>query len=297
MLFTKTFYTQLVNNKTYKIYWAGILVSLFFIATLISCSEKKTVWASVDKIELLEDDAIVLMESLGYQSNNKTDQKEFINKWIEQQLYIREMERSYPDKAQLMLLKSEWSKGDLARYFLEEGRIREELDTKISDSLVQLYYEQHSNEYSLSDYIVRALYLKIPKAAPDQDKLKELYLLKKNKDFSKIVSYANKYAENFYYNDSAWVYFDELTKDAPVENFNKDNVVLNRTKTYFSDDNYTYYLNIIDYKLKNEAPPFDFLKPIIKQALINQKLSNLKQKENASLIQTIRKKHEVISKY
>ena len=86
----------------------------------------------------------------------------------------------------------------------------------------------------------------------------------------------------------------KLTKDIPIGNFNIDNIVLNRTKTYFSDDNFTYFLNIIDYKLKDEAPPVNFLLNEIKSRIVANRLQELKEKNESKLIQRIKKKHEII---
>ena len=118
--------------------------------------------------------------------------------------------------------------------------------------------------------------------------------MKNDKDLTELNSYAKFYAENYYFNDSTWVYFEEVTKEIPIGNFNIDNIVLNRTKTYFSDDNFTYFLNIIDYKLKDEAPPVDFLLNEIKSRIVANKLQELKEKNEFKLIQRIKKKHEII---
>lgn len=245
----------------------------------------------------MENDALILMDYMGYNSELESDRKTFTKKWIEQEVFIQELEKVNPEKAKITRLKTQWHQGDLARFYLEENAIKEKMDDEISDSLVLDYFNKNKADFSLNDYIVRALYLKIPKDAPNQDKLKQDYLLKKDKDFSKVISYAKLYAENFYYDDSTWVYFDELTKDAPIEKLNKDNVVLNRTKTYFSDNQYVYYLNIIDFKFKDATPPVDFLKPTIKQLLLSHKLNEIKEKNSATFVQKIKQKHEITSKY
>ncbi len=273
------------------------MVSLFFILVLFSCGSKGKEWASVNDVVLTESDALLLMDHLGYHSDSKEDRKKFTEEWIERQVFIQELEKENPEEAASIRSKMNWYQGDLSRFYLEESHIRKELETKISDSLILDYYNHHKEDFALNDYIVRALYIKVPKGAPDQDKLKQHYLLKKDKDYSKVVSYAKLYADNFYYDDSTWVYFDELTKDAPTEKLNKDNLVLNRTKTYFSDDQYVYYLNIIDFKLKDATPPVDFLKPVIEQLLMSQKLNELKEKNSASFVQKIKQKHEITSKY
>ena len=77
--------------------------------------------------------------------------------------------------------------------------------------------------------------------------------------------------------------------------YNIDNIVLNRTKTYFSDDSFTYFLNIIDYKLKDEAPPVEFLSNEIKSRIVATRLQELKEKNESKLIQRIKKKHEIIT--
>ncbi len=287
----------MVNNKKYYPVKAGLLVSLFCIIALFSCNKKGDEWAKVNAVSLMENDALILMDYMGYNSELESDRKIFTKKWIEQEVFIQELEKVNPEKAKITRLKTMWHQGDLARFYLEENAIKEEMDDEISDSLVLDYFNKNKADFSLNDYIVRALYLKIPKDAPNQDKLKQDYLLKKDKDFSKVISYAKLYAENFYYDDSTWVYFDELTKDAPIEKLNKDNVVLNRTKTYFSDNQYVYYLNIIDFKFKDATPPVDFLKPTIKQLLLSHKLNEIKEKNSATFVQKIKQKHEITSKY
>src|SRR5690606_1678296 len=166
-----------------------------------------------------------------------------------------------------------------------------------SDSLVLDYFEKHKEDFVLNDYIIKALYIKVPIKAPKQEQLKQDFLLKKDKDFTKVISYAKLYAENFYYNDSTCVYLEEMIKDAPLEKLNKDNITVIRAKTYFSDENYVYYLNLIDYKLKDAVPPLEFLKPAIIQLLTSRKLNQLKEQKGASFLKTIKQKHEITSKY
>lgn len=287
----------MANKKTYHLHKAGKKVSLFFILVLLSCSNHEKEWAKVNDVLLTEADALLLMEKMGYDSKSPDDCKQFTNEWIERQVFIQELQKTAPEEAELIKLKTQWHQGDLSRFYLEESYIQKEIEIELSDSLIIDYFNRHKEDFSLNDYIVRALYIKVPKEAPNQEQLKQHYLLKKDKDYSKVISYSKLYADNFYYDDSTWVYFDELTKDAPTEKFNKDNLVLNRTKTYFSDEQFTYYLNIIDFKFKNTTPPVDFLKPTIKQLLISNKLNELKEKNGTSFIQKIKQKHEITSKY
>lgn len=281
------------NKKKYLIKQAGVLVSLFCLLLISSCSDKDIVIASVDDTELTESEALIMMEHLGYDANNKEDWVSFVDFWVDRQVFLEELKTTSPNNYKLVELRSKAFAGELARFYLEEGLLQKKLNQTIEDTVIQNYYDTHKVDFALNDYIVKALYVKIPKDAPKQDVLKESYLLKKDKDFRKVISYAKLYAENFYFDDSTWIYFDELTKDAPIEKLNKDNLVLNRTKTHFSDEEFTYFLNIIDYKLKDATPPLEFMKDNIKQIIITQRLNEMKDKTEVSFIKKVKDKHEI----
>jgi len=281
-----------VINQTKYLLQAGIVVGLFCF--LASCSEKGNIIASVGDTQLTEDDAFVLMKHLGYDYKNKEEYKAFAQRWCDNEVYKQELQSRYPEQWNLVRLRSESYSGDLSKFYIEEIDLKSKLDTVVSKKEIEAYYESHKDEFILHDYIVKALYLKIP---GDQDFKSEdvhiNYLLKNDKDLAEVNSYAKLYAENYYFNDSTWIYFDELAEDIPLTKYNVDNIVLNRTKTYFSDDEHWYFLNIIDYKLKDEAPPLDFLKEQIQGIIVSARLHDLREKNEVKIIKDLKSKHEI----
>lgn len=287
------FFTLLESKRTYLFKRADLFVSLFCLFLVTSCSSGDETVASVNDTTITRTEAELLMSNLGYDINKKTDWNIFLEKWTENQLLKQELEQSFPDQAQLVKLKTNEYAGELSKYYLEEQKILAQLDSIVNDREIEQYYEKHKNSFILQDYLVQALYIKTPKNLKIADKLKSAYLLKNDKDLNQVNSYAKLYAENFYFDDEQWIYFTELTKDIPLTNYNKDNIVLNRTKTYFSDNEYTYYLNILDYKLKDEAPPLEFLKPQIREIILSGRVNTIREQMQSSLIKNIRKKHDV----
>lgn len=234
------------------------------------------------------------MKHIGLSPDDTTARNEFVLDWIDRQVYLAELKSQYPDENHLIELRSQQFASDLAKYELEELILRKELDTIVTEEQLLDYYAQHANEFALPDYLVKGLYLKIPKDAEFKSKkINYYYLLKNDKDIVQVDSYAKLYALNYYYNDSSWVYFSEFAKDLPVKKYNRDNIVLNRTKTYFSDDEYTYFVNIMDYKLKDEAPPIEFLRNEIKDIIIAQRLQDLKDKKESDILDKLKEKHEI----
>ena len=144
------------------------------------------------------------------------------------------------------------------------------------------------------DYIVKAMYLKIPKGIDFKAKnIQQKYLLKNDKDIIEVNSYAKLYAEDFYFDDAQWIYFNDLVKDIPLKEYNRDNLILNRTKTYFSDQEFTYFVNILDYRVKDEVPPFDFLKGQIREIILARRISVLREQIENEIKQRVNKKHDI----
>lgn len=287
------YFIHLVSKITYHLKRAGLLVSLFCFISLTSCSNRDRVLATVDDQELLESDAYVLMKHLGYDVKKPKELKLFVQSWIEQETLRQELMQSDPENYKLVEMRSASFAGELSKFYLLEQYISKLADTVISEKELSLYYEQHKQEFALQDYLVKALYIKIPLNTKAQEPLKEHFLLKNDKDLSKVNSYAKLYAENFYFDDQEWIYFNDLTKDIPLKDLNRDNIVLNRTKTYFSDGEFTYFLNILDYKLKDSAPPFEFLRDQIREIILSKRMNALREKHEATLIKKIKKKHDI----
>lgn len=234
------------------------------------------------------------MKHLGYDPKNDDDYQIFLDNWCENEALKAEMKTEHPEDWKLIRLRADQFAGELSRLYLEENLLKKRLDTLVSQTEISNYYASHKEEFILQDYIVKALYFKVPAGVDYQkDDIPSAFLLKNDKDLMKVNSYAKLYAENYHFNDSSWVYFSEIAKDIPVTKYNVDNLVLNRSKTYFSDDQYTYFINILDFKLKDEAPPIEFLQNEIKNIIVALRLQDLIEKEGHKLIEKIKKKHEV----
>lgn len=250
--------------------------------------------AKVGDVELTSNEAYILMKHQGVNLKDSVAYRIFLESWCESEALKAELKAIDVENWQLVEMRGELFKGELAHLYLEQNNLNAKLDTVVTDEEVTNYYEEHKDEFILQDYIVKALYLKIPVELDyKEEKINQSYLLKNDKDLMTLNSYAKLYAENFHFNDSTWTYFSEVVKDVPKTKYNEDILVLNRSKTYFSDEKYTYFINIIDYKLKDEAPPVEFLREEIINIIVANRLQRLIEKEGPEMIRRIKAKHEI----
>lgn len=270
------------------------IVGLFCFFILYSCNTDNPIVASVGEVELRQNEVYLLFENDNLTVLDSSKMQAAINSWVENEAFIQSLQKM--DEQQYLKVKARANAyaGTLARFLIEEQILRSQMDTIVKMEEIEAYYDEHKQEFVLHDYIVKALYLKIPNELDFKaDNVHRSFLLKNDKDLSEINSYAKLYAENYYFNDSTWIFFNDVAKEIPISKYNVDNIVLNRSKTYFSDDNFTYFLNIIDFKLKNEAPPIDFLRNKIKSTILTHRMHDLKIENESELIQRIKNENEI----
>lgn len=270
------------------------MAGLFCVLALFSCERQGDILASVNESELTKEDAFVIMKHLGYNPYDEASQKKFVEYWINKEIVKEEIKKNHPDDWQLMELRSKDYQGDLAQIYLQEKNALSALDTIITNEHINAYYNEHIEEFKLNDYLVKGLYLKIPISSEyKKDLIHYRYLLKNDKDVELVISYAKLYAENFYYEDSSWTYFKELASDLPTDKMNVDKLIQNRSKTYFHDNEYYYFINIQDFKLKDDAPPVEFLEKEIKRAILSNRLEKIIEDQESQWIERLKKEHEI----
>lgn len=263
---------------------------MFF--AISSCSNDELL-ARVNDHELTESDAFILMSNLGYDAAKKEDKIIFVEKWVEAMMMQDEIAETDEKKAKVADFRASLFKGELAQYFLTESELMKRVDSTVSTLELENYYNDHSSEFELQDFIVKALFIKLPKDAPKMSEIKEAYVLKNDKDIARIESYAKLYADDFYFDDQNWIFFQEIRKKMPSRFLNSENLVLNRSKTYFSDDEFVYFINILDYKLKSESPPFDFIKDQLKERVIAHRMNAKRSEVEKKLNERLKKKHDI----
>lgn len=210
---------------------------------------------------------------------------DFITKWTEDQTIIHESQYVKSINLEEIDRKTERYKNTLIIHQFENDYILKNLDTIISENEIIAYYKSHQNDFQLNDYLVKVLYLKIPFDAPDTDQIDKQYALYKSGDMEKIEDYAKLYASNFYYDEENWMYFDDLTKEIPLKNINKDKFITRKSKIKIDENNFYYYLNVIDYKLKNTVSPIEFERANIKQRILNSRIKTLRENIKTEFIQ------------
>ncbi len=160
-------------------------------------------------------------------------------------------------------------KNSLIIYSYQQEYIRQKLDTNVSDSEIEDYYNKNKQDFELKNDIVRIIYVKTGKKSPNLDKLKNWINSNDPKDRDKLSKYCYQFAENFFLNDQAWLMFDDVLKEIPIQTYNQDIFLQNNKFVQIEDSADIYFLGIKGYIVKNSISPLSFERENIKKIILN----------------------------
>jgi hypothetical protein len=238
--------------------------------------------ARVDEQILKRSELISITANTSNAADSASLAERYIQTWIKKQLMIREAgnEGNF-DEAELnrKLLDYKYA---LMVYEFEKSHIDRHLDENVSELDIEEYYRLNRDNFVLREVIVRLNYIKIEKNLPQRSRIDNL--LKANSDNkTEIEELAIKSASNYFLEDSTWVKFDDITINTPLYNHpNKVQLLRQNKLIKVDDEDHSYFLRILEYKLEDQVPPMEFVKDEITTIILNKRrvaLADQLQKE------------------
>lgn len=211
--------------------------------------------------------------------NTMKDSTYYINKTIErwaiESLFYQEAIKKLNEDEIQVENKVEAYRRELINYIYQTKIIEANLDTIVSKEEIEQYFNEHRDNFILKENIVKVNYLKVPVKAPALAKIKRLLFSTNPADTKPLLELCAQNAENFFMNDSTWLFLDDIKKEIPALKDQPDLSLSQGRMIQFSDDLYFYYLKIKDVKVKNGLSPLNFEKQNIKKFIINNRKTQL----------------------
>jgi hypothetical protein len=135
--------------------------------------------------------------------------RNYIISWTKEALIYQKAESNLSDEQKNVDKQLQAYRKSLLLYAYEKELIRQKLDTVVSGTEIDGYYLKNQKDFQLKDNIIKVLYVKVKKKAPQLAKLKTLYRSDLVKDREALESYCHEFAENFFLDDNAWLLFDD----------------------------------------------------------------------------------------
>lgn len=288
----KKYFTVLESNNFNWTLKAILTGSLLF--SVFSCDYfNKELLASVEDEKLYESDFENYVNAFDLNPNDEKVREEFIEDWIKAKVINLELSEKQPKIYYQNKFKNEESLASRNLFELENILITKELDETVDEEEILTYYENNRSNYLQKSYIVKALYIKVPDTIKESSILEDAFLLKNDKDHEQINKYGNLYGVNFYWEEDKWIFLEDLVRDIPITQENKDKIVRNRGNGVFRDEQYVYLLNVLDYKLKETSAPLDFERENIKKHILKRRINTIREEKSNLILEEIYENYSI----
>ncbi|MFD2917558.1 peptidyl-prolyl cis-trans isomerase [Psychroserpens luteus] len=263
-----------------------LFVILLFASLVVSCdffkeTDDRIPVARVGESYLYEED----IEGLIVEGTPANDSIQiitsFINRWATQQLLLEGAERNLSEDKQTdfnKLIKQ--YKNDLYTKAYLEALVKKSIDTTMNAAQAQAVYEANQETFKLNEELVKFRYITIPQNAINEDDIEKRFKRFDDKDKRFLDSISVQF-KSYSLNDSIWIKASQITEKIKVLNSENKKELLKKSNFIQLKDSLDLYLmQIEDVLSQNDLAPLEYVKPTIKQIVINKrKLELIKQLE------------------
>ncbi|MFD2890927.1 hypothetical protein ACFS5J_02745 [Flavobacterium chuncheonense] len=254
------------------------ILSILVLALLLqSCdyfkkSSKPQAVARVGDDYLYEDDLVNIVP-IGTSSNDSLAMvKDFIDRWATQKLLYAaaEINLSESETASFNDLIEQYKIDLFTRAYLE-GLVVRKIDTVVTDAQIVDYYNKNKQFFTNSNELVKLRYVNLVKENPKLDEIKSKFTSFTAKDKNVLSDLAIQF-KSYAFNDSVWVDINQVFEKIPFVNLdNKSEYIKPGNNFQFADSTTVWLVKVREVLPANSSTPLQFIRPTIKQVIINNR--------------------------
>ena len=274
---------------------------LLLLVLLSSCNyfkpeEKPQSIARVNDSYLLTEDIKNLIPAGTSKEDSLAIVRSFIDKWASQKLLMKaaEMNLSEERQEEFSKLIRQYKIDLYTRAYVEEV-VKTTVDTIITNTELESYYNQNKDNFKTDGTLVKLRYIHLPKDHPKYQAIKSKFFDYRKTDKKFWETYGMQF-KSFVLNDSVWVEMNQIYRKLPFITPDNRTEYISQGKSIEKNDSLDVYLvkvtKVID---KNQVSPFEYIKPTLQQVILNnRKLELIKKIEKEITDDAIKnKKYEI----
>jgi hypothetical protein len=271
---------------------------IFLGITMFSCSQSETevdnriVIAKVYDNSLYEQDVLNQIPFESSMEDSISIRNSYVNAWVDRQLLVHQAELNLTEEEQDVSKKLEKYRDDLLIYSYQNRLLLEKLDTNVSMSEIEVYYQDNKDRFGLADYIVKARYIKLDSLSPNIKKVKKWLMSDKEADSENLEDFCHMHSSKFSLEDK-WMYLYELLNEVPIVSYNKEKLLKNKKLIELYDNGFLYLVRLVDYKLKDGVSPLSLEKENIKRVILNNRKLKFLENLKSDIYQKAKNKQEI----
>ncbi|MDX2071865.1 MAG: hypothetical protein SFV55_25755 [Haliscomenobacter sp.] len=215
----------------------------------------------------------------------------FVSRWVREELLMYEAEKNLPPDLNIDQLVRDYRRS-LIRNNYEQVLVEQLLDSTVTKTELQGFYEQNKEQYELETPIIRCYFIKIAAPIPKADSLLELWAKPRGNNLSRLEAYCQKYATAHTLVDSIWHKVDVIGSVMPKGTITADNIASKREFRQ-SDGKFVYYFRLLELKNRKEIAPLGYIEQQARTFVLHKRKLDLLQRKREDLYEIALKKGNV----
>ena len=209
---------------------------------------------------------------LGTSSEDSVQQaKRYIDTWVKGQLMQRRAEQSLTEEQMDFERQIEEYHRSLLIFTYRQLLVRQKLDTIVSQSELESYYQENTSNFLLTEDVIKGTYIKVPLSAPRINELRSWSWNNREEDLDQMEKYSLSYAEKFSNFNDTWIYFSTIKEQLPFQIPDPSRWLSNRNNSERNNDAFRYFLHITDHLTVGEVTPLEMVAEDITNIILNKR--------------------------
>jgi hypothetical protein len=256
-----------------------LVVVLFCSCNFFKPEQKPESIARVGKSYLYKSDIATLVPAGTSKEDSVLLVRDFINRWASQKLLIEAAERNLSDKkkGEYNALIKQYKIDLYTKAYIEEV-VKNTVDTLVTQEELKKYYDENKENFKTNGTLVRLRFINLAKDNPRFATIRSKFFDYNKKDKKFWDTYALQF-KSFALNDTVWVDMSQVYVKLPVINpDNRDEFIRPGRKAEIQSNDDVYLIKITNVIEKNQISPFDYIKPTLKEVILNKRKLELIKK-------------------
>jgi hypothetical protein len=274
-------------------------IGLLFLLTscsLFTAKKKPHAIARVNDSYLFQEDIKELVPAGTAKEDSIVIVRNFIDRWASQKLLINaaEVNLNAAKKAEFDELIKQYQVDLYTKAYIE-AIVKRTVDTVITEEELKAYYKENKENFKTNGTLVRLRYINLKKDNPKYETIKSKFFDFRKSDKKFWDTYALQ-CNSFALNDSVWVELSQIYSKLPFINpDNRDDYIVSGKSIQHPEASDMYLVKISNVIDKNQIGPFEYLKPTLREVILNKrKLDLIKKFEKEITDDAIKdKKYEI----
>jgi hypothetical protein len=266
-------------------------VAFFTFILVLSCdmifkSEvEKQPLARVGNTYLYKEDINELLKNNISKEDSASFVTNYINNWATKQLLLSKSKINLPqEKLQEFNDLIENYKTDLYTRAYKDALVSKSEDTIISNAELTTFYENEKENFKLKEKLVQLRFIELPLEFINKENV-ALRLDRFNATDRKFLDSIGIQFRKLNYNDSIWVRASRVINEIPPLTLENEDRYLKKSQFFELQDSLGVYLAKVSNVLNpNDISPLSYIKPTIKQVLLNRRRLALIRKLETEII-------------